>query len=260
MSQAADKVLVVLDHVAASGEPVSAMSVAGQLGLDKSTCSRLLALLVQRGWLVRDHRSRLFSIGPILARLGATAVLNNRFQSILLPLLTKLRDQTGETIGFNRRTGDHRVTVAGLESQEVIRRILPIGESFFLPYGPSGKAIMAFVDGPQRDALLATLDPPEADILAAQLISVARIGYFSSDVDHVPGASAVSVPVFDANGIFGSLTIAGPGQRWTAARRERATPALLAAGQALSQSMGYCENRYQQWRRAFDQSRQEAAV
>ncbi|MEU6644003.1 IclR family transcriptional regulator [Saccharomonospora sp. NPDC046836] len=260
MSQAAEKVLVVLEHVAARREAVSAMSVASRLGLDKSTCSRLLALLVQHGWLVRDDRTRLFGIGPTLAKLGATAVVSNGLQSILLPLLTKLRDETGETVSFHRRIGDSRVCVAGLESQEVIRRVLPIGESFRLPIGPSGKAILAFVDPAHRDALLGELDAATAALLRRELDSVVRTGFISTDGDHIAGVGAISVPVFDVDGVFGSLTVAGPMQRWHPDRREAALPELLSAGQALSDTLGAARARYHQWRRGYAQSRQGATI
>jgi len=105
MSQAAEKALSVLEHVAANAEPLSVMSVAESLNLDKSTCSRLLALLTEQGWLVRDGRTRTYSVGPTLVRLGASAAMNHHLQLILLPLLTALRDETGETVSFHRRIG-----------------------------------------------------------------------------------------------------------------------------------------------------------
>jgi IclR family acetate operon transcriptional repressor len=247
MSQAAEKALLVLRHVAAQPEPVTAMSVAGSLDLDKSTCSRMLALLVNEQWLVRDDHTRLFSAGPTLVGLSAKAAVSNQLQSILLPVLSMLRAQTGETVSFHRRVGDHRVCVAGLESQQQIRRVLPIGDSFPLPLGPSGKAILAFIVASQREELMAAVDDDTARQVRFHLTMVHETGAVSADGDHIIGVGAVSVPVFDSDGVFGSLTIAGPSPRWHADRRRLIRPYLLQAAESISRALGALDEPYRDW-------------
>lgn len=247
MSQAAEKVLSVLEFVATCGEPTSAMAVASALGLDKSTCSRSLALLVKQGWLVRDERTRLFAVGPTLMGLAATAAVNGKLQAILLPTLARLRAETGETISFNRRTGDDRVCVAGLESEQVIRQWLPVGESFHLPVGPAGKSILAFVESGRRERLLGELDEVEAGVVRAYLETAVQTGTVSTDDDHFVGVGGLSVPVFDREGIFGSLTVSGPLPRWNRALRAATAPSVLAAGKTLSATLGADVERYTRW-------------
>lgn len=247
MSQAAEKVLSVLEYVATCGEPTSAMTAASALGLDKSTCSRSLALLVENGWLVRDERTRLFSVGPTLMGMAATAAVNGQLQAILLPTLAQLRAETGETISFNRRTGDDRVCVAGLESEQIIRQALPIGESFRLSVGPAGKSILAFVEPGRRDALLCELDEVEAEVVRSYLETAVRTGLVSTDDDHFVGIGGLSVPVFDREGIFGSLTVSGPLSRWNRALRAATAPTVLAAGRTLSSTLGGDVERYTRW-------------
>jgi DNA-binding IclR family transcriptional regulator len=240
MSQAAEKALCVLEHVAASPEPISAMTVASALRLDKSTCSRLLALLVELGWLTRNDRTRLFAAGPRLVGLSAVAAVGNRLQSILLPLLTELRAETQETVSFHRRAGDYRICIAGLESEHQIRRALPVGTVFALHAGPSGRAILAFIDGTRRDVAVAGLDQGEADSVRADLDQVIRSGIISTDGDsaHIIGVGGISAPVFDRDGVFGSLTIAGPLPRWHRERRSEAYASLLEAARDLSEALG----------------------
>ncbi|AEW99833.1 regulatory protein IclR (plasmid) [Streptantibioticus cattleyicolor NRRL 8057 = DSM 46488] len=228
----------MLEHVAGGREPMTAMAIAAGLGLDKSTCSRSLAVLVERGWLVRDERTRLFGPGPVLVGLAATAAVSGQLQAILLPTLARLRDATDETVSFHRRVGDRRVCVAGLESRQVIRRVLPIGDSFPLPVGPSGKVILAFVDSAQRETLLAALDPAERSEIRSWINAAIRTGVVSTDGDHIAGVGAASVPVFGREGVFGSLTVAGPLPRWNAVRRTEATGLLLAAARSLSETLG----------------------
>lgn len=251
MSQAADRVLKVLEHVAASRDPMSAMTVAGDLGLDKSTCSRLLALLVERGWLVRDERTRLFSAGPSLVQLGAMAVGTNQFESILLPLLTELRRETQETVSFHRRIGNQRVCIAGLESEQVVRRALPLGDAFPLHVGPSGKTILAFMDSNEQKQIIRDAGEDASYTIRAALETVIRRGVLSTDGDHAIEVGGLSVPVFDRQGIFGSLTVAGPILRWNAGRRASAAPSLLAAGQLLSEKLGASGDLHHKWKEAW---------
>jgi IclR family transcriptional regulator, acetate operon repressor len=248
VSQAAEKMLAVLEHAAASHEPLSAMAIAAATGQEKSTCSRSLALLMQRGWLVRDERTRLFGPGPMLVGLAATAAVSGRLQAILHPSLAALRDRTGETVSFHRRVGDRRVCVAGLESEQVIRRVLPIGDSFELHVGPSGKAILAFVDAVHQDEVLADVDAAEAAEVREWLSLAVRTGMVSTDNDHISGVGAVSVPVFAREGVFGSLTVAGPLPRWNRDRREAGAPDLLTAASSLSRVLGGGRQAlYQRW-------------
>ncbi|MFC0534203.1 IclR family transcriptional regulator [Phytohabitans kaempferiae] len=251
VSQAAEKALMVLEHVTSAREPVSAMAVAGELGLDKSTGSRLLAMLTERGWLVRDDRTRLYSVGPTMVRLGASAAAaSTSLRVILLPLLTRLRDHTEETVSFHRLIGDRRVCVAGVESERVIRRALPIGEAFALHIGPTGKAILAFVDPAQREQVLQAAGT-EADQVRAYLDAAVRTGVVSTDGDHAPEVAGLSVPVFDQTGVFGALTVAGPVHRWVPALRAQAAPVVLAAARSLSESLGASSGRYLGWEKTL---------
>ncbi|WP_435159499.1 IclR family transcriptional regulator [Amycolatopsis sacchari] len=247
MSQAAARVLEVLRHVASEAEPVSVMTVAAALQMDKSTCSRLLALLVDQQWLVRNEQSRLFSAGPVLLGVAARAAMSNQLQALLLPALTSLRDTTGETVSFHRRVGDHRVCVAGLESRHQIRRVLPIGDSFLLPIGPSGKAILAFIDQRQRDALIHSMHPEHAEQVRTHLTMVRDTGAVTADADHIVDVGAVSAPVFGTDGVFGALTIAGPLPRWSEKRRRQVLPDLLREAASISEALGAPRGRFDKW-------------
>ena len=70
--QSADKALAILGAFDESRPDLGVSELAGELGMHKSTVSRLLAALERRG-LVRREGER-FAPGPELARLGALAV------------------------------------------------------------------------------------------------------------------------------------------------------------------------------------------
>jgi DNA-binding IclR family transcriptional regulator len=51
--------------------------------------------------------------------------------------------------------------------------------------------------------------------------------------------SALSAPVFNADGVLGALTVTGPASRWTEDKMEKAVPLLLAHCADLSAALGY---------------------
>jgi DNA-binding IclR family transcriptional regulator len=87
--QSADKALAILAAFTEARPELGASELAGELGIHKSTVSRLLATLERRG-LVRRVGDR-FLPGPELARLGSLAARG-------LSLLPTARDPFGKAI------------------------------------------------------------------------------------------------------------------------------------------------------------------
>ncbi|GAA4493003.1 IclR family transcriptional regulator [Actinoallomurus oryzae] len=247
MSQAADRTLILLEHVARASGPMGLLEIAGRTGLDKTTCSRLLGLLVARGWLVRDTETKKYSVGPTLVGISMSASLPDQVRLHFFPLLHELREASGETVSLQRRFGTLRVCVAGLESQHSLRRSLPIGSSMPLSAGPSGKAILAFADTETTAAAFAGLEEARHQTVHDHLGQIRRTGYLSTDGDRTPGVGAIAAPLFDRGGVYGSLTLAGPSSRFDAAARQAMLPMLLRAARDLTVLLGGDTGRYDGW-------------
>jgi DNA-binding IclR family transcriptional regulator len=57
--------------------------------------------------------------------------------------------------------------------------------------------------------------------------------------DRTPGVGGLSAPLFNADGIVGSLTISGPSSRWNEDAMELAVPLLMQVTGELSTSLGH---------------------
>lgn len=256
MSQAADRTLVLLEHVARASAPTGLLEIAGQTGLDKTTCSRLLKLLVSRGWLVRDDETKKYSVGPTLVGISMSASLPDQGRLHSFPLLYELREAAGETVSLQRRFGLMRVCVAGLESRESLRRGLPIGDSLPLTAGPSGKVILAFAGAEATAEAVAGLDESKQRTVHEHLRLIRDQGFLSTDGDRTKGVGAIAVALFDREGVYGSLTLAGPSSRFDFSARDAALPMLLRTARDLTALLGGDTNRYTTWSAAVpsDQS------
>src|SRR3954465_3027065 len=118
-----DKAALVLAALE-SGPATLAGLVAGT-GLARPTAHRLAVALEHHRLVGRDMQGR-FVLGP---RLGepAPAAGEDRLLAAAGPVLTALRDHTGESAQLWRRQGEHRVCVAAAERPSGLRDTIPVG-------------------------------------------------------------------------------------------------------------------------------------
>jgi DNA-binding IclR family transcriptional regulator len=118
--------------------------------------------------------------------------------------------------------------------------VLTVGEPVALWSGPTGKVIFAFLSEGECEALRrrARAAGIAAEPLDTHLREAREAGWLSTVGDRTAGVAALSAPVFDQHGVVGSLTVAGPAERWTSERMAGFAPTLLAAAGTLSAEVG----------------------
>jgi IclR family acetate operon transcriptional repressor len=240
MSRTVARALELLEVVIAAPGPVTLMEVVETTGIDKSTAQRILTFLVDRGSLSRDSATKRFGIGPLSFALAAAVGSRNDIRLVAGPHLRSLQESTGESVSLHMRVGARRVCVDGQESTHPVRRVIPLGESLPIQLGPSGKVILAHLPGDETAELTAAagLSPTEVRELARDLAQVREHGFLHTEGDRTTGIRAVSVPIFDANGVTGSITVAGPSARWTQDAADAKVPQVVAAAKTISTNLG----------------------
>lgn len=240
MSKSAEKSLMVLKIVGSSDRPLGLLEIAGLASFDKSTTARLLATLGSMGFVRRDVTSRCYSAGPTLISLASFAMGQLNLVKVAKADLIRLRDLTGETVSLHARQQHYRVCVDGVESLQNIRRAVPWGGQLPLYEGPSGKAITAFLSERDLDDVMrqAEQDGTDRKILDAALEEIRAKGFAMGVGDRTPDIGAISVPIFDREGVVGAITIAGPSDRWTVMRMRSFADEVLRTGKNLSALLG----------------------
>lgn len=244
-----DRAIAVLEAFTGRRRTLTLSDVAAAVGLGTSTTHRLLRSLVAHGLLKRDGATKAYSLGPTVLRLAQAAAGAMDLRELARPVMLRLRDAAGETVGLHQlRDARHRAVVDQVESHQALRRTYTeLGEPIPLHQGAPGKVLLAFRPAAEREAVLAgpleaanpqTIVDPRA--LRAELAEIRRVGYAFSHGERVSGIHTVAVPVFDhAGAAVASLSVTGPALRMPVERLEALAPLALAAGAELSALLGH---------------------
>lgn len=244
-----DRAVAVLEAFTGRRSTLTLSDVADRVGLGTSTTHRLLRSLVAHGLLKRDEGSKAYSLGPTVLRLAQAAAGAMDVRELARPVMLRLRDAAGETVGLHLlRDARHRVVVDQVESHQALRRTYTeLGEPIPLHQGAPGKVLLAFRPPADRAALLAgpleAANPQtivDADVLRAELDEIRLRGYGFSHGERVSGIHTVAVPVFDHTGAaVASLSVTGPALRMPLERLAALAPFAVAAAAELSALLGH---------------------
>jgi len=207
-TQSVSRAISLLRAVARYNENGARLSsLARNVGLHAVTARRLLSVLVVEGLVSFDPQKKIYKIGIALYHIGSAAKqfeIREQFRSIL----EKIADETEDTVFLFIRRGNDAICIDRIEGRFPIRALLvDVGVSRPLGLGASGLALIAFLPRDQfEEAFTANLNQYKSfRNLNPQLIldlakKSQKKGYVVSEGLFWPGVTAISVPVFDAQG------------------------------------------------------------
>src|SRR6185369_14101493 len=120
--------------------PLDLAALQDETGLPRATAHRLAVALELHGLVRRDPQGR-FCLGFELIRLGRAAEDQFPLADLARPILTSLRDATGESVQLYVPEGDSRRCVVSLESTHGLRWIVPQGALLPMDRGSAGRVL-----------------------------------------------------------------------------------------------------------------------
>lgn len=202
-----DKAAVVLAALEAG--PATLAQLVQATGLARPTAHRLAVALEHHRLVARDMQGR-FVLGPRLAEL-ASAAGEDRLLAAAGPVLTQLRDLTGESAQLYRRQGNARICVAAAERPVGLRDSIPVGSTLTMLAGSAAQVLLAWEE---PDRLHRGLQG--ARFTATVLSGVRRRGWAQSIGEREQGVCSVSAPVRGPSGrVVAAVSVSGPLQRLT---------------------------------------------
>ena len=238
--QSADRALAILAAFNEARPELTVSRLATELGMHKSTASRLLATLQARG-LVRRDGDRFFP-GPELARLGRLAVQGLAVTRVARPILEDLAAETGETVNLAVAERGQALNVDQVQSAHFVGTTNWTGRALPLHCTANGKVLVAFgaADPPRELPALTPRTITNAGDLRAELEQTRGRGYAIAVEELEAGLHAVAAPVFDAAGAcVAAVSISGPSYRLSVEALPKLGERCVAAAGEISACLGY---------------------
>ncbi|WP_291379820.1 IclR family transcriptional regulator [Demequina sp.] len=169
-----------------------------------------IALALEHHHLVGRNPSGAFVLGPRFSELAA-AVSEDRLVAAAQPVLTVLRDRTGESSQLYRLHGNQRICIAAADRPVGLRDSIPVGTAMTMHAGSAAQVLLAWANAATMHAGL-----EGARFTAADLALVRAQGHAESAGEREPGVSSVSAPVWGTAGtVIAAVSISGPIERLT---------------------------------------------
>lgn len=222
-------------------ESTSVTAAAAALDVVPSTAHRLLNALCDRNFAVRGG-DRLYRAGPELVPAGTRAFSVSDLRRRARPALEWLNDTQHETAQLMILTGVNIQFVDGVESDDMLRVAVRIGDRMPAHCSAGGKALLAAADEQDIARIYQDGLPPwpnaritELSALKRLLVGVRKVGYGVSVDETVRGVCGVGVCVFDATDVpVAALTLAIPSPRFRKHDVARHAQALRTAADMVS--------------------------
>jgi IclR family acetate operon transcriptional repressor len=230
--QAVDRALSILELFDERQTELTVAEAAAQLGVHRSTASRLLAVLERHGLLESGPRGYRLGLGLV----SLAGLVLNRFpaRAIARDVLRDLRDQTGESAYLGLLDGREIVYIDQASSRNVAVNVDWVGYRQSLTEGVTGFLLLAYQPSALIEQLTreAVTEPPSELELAA----TRKRGYLVRVSEESAGIAA---PVRDHLGAtIASLSLSGPRHR-VEARLAELIPEVLRAAARVSEGLGY---------------------
>ncbi|MGZ2749352.1 IclR family transcriptional regulator [Burkholderia stagnalis] len=240
--KSADRVLDVLELLAARRRPMSHTEIGEALSIPKSSLTQLLRNLEARGYLALVPGPNTYDLGPALFALVREAGSEPDLIKLIRPFVERLTAELNESSAFNLLRENGVECVSSMNSSHALLFIMRTGEIAPLHAVSSGKAILAFLPEDEREQILGRMSfervtehtKTSVDGLRKELLKIARDGVAYSFEEYTRGIVGIAVPVLDAQRRpLGAINIAVPVVRYSPSRDPELVDALVATATAI---------------------------
>ncbi|NVM79091.1 IclR family pca regulon transcriptional regulator [Duganella sp. SG902] len=214
---------------------LSIAEVAERTGLTRAAARRYLITLTHLGYM--RHENKLFSLTPMVLRLGQSYLHSARLPRLAQPLLYRLAYANGEAASVGVLDHDQLVCVAAVSAGQLVSVTLQPGTRVPAWCTANGRVLLASLPQAQLDAYLerVQLEPiTEHSIIDKKRLGEAIVrarsqGYALVDQELELGLRTMAVPLRNFRGeVVAAMNISVHAARMTLEQMtERCLPALL---------------------------------
>jgi DNA-binding IclR family transcriptional regulator len=211
-----DKAFAILDLLAEDQNGLRIIDIQRGLGIPRPTVHRLLGMLTEHRYVVRDDHDR-YRLGLRVYELGMRVHAGSSALDVISRELEAIADDLDLTAYLSVRRGEFAMCLARVDRGALRITDYQIGETLPLTVGGGPKIILAGMTDSEIDTVLTggRLHVFTTNTLASRrdvLTAVAEIrerGYAIGAGDHVEVQTAIGVPLHDGAGTpAGAISVA----------------------------------------------------
>lgn len=238
--QSVDRAVTILELLAVHGA-AGVTQLARELGVHKSTASRLVAALERRHLVEQVEERGHYRLGVgVLKLAGATSARLDLAQEAR-PVCRRLASGTGETVNLAVLSGGAVLYVDQVSGASSLSSYNWVGQHIPIHATSNGKVLVSELEDSELTRVLGELVAytpstiTDRARLDAQLADVRARGFAVAADELDVGLTAVAAPVRDAHGdVVASVSVSGPSFRFGEDRIDELVPLVSAATSEIS--------------------------
>lgn len=212
------RALKVLEVLADSNDSIGVTELGRRLDIDKSRAYRLLATLVNQGYVEQDPETRKYKLGLKVVELGSKVLDKMELRKIAKPFMKELVQKTNQTTHMAALDLGDAVCIEQEETPSVVNVNMAIGRETPGHCTALGKILWAHLEEKELETLLkkkklthftarTITSIPE---LKMHLEKIRGQGYALDDEEFTVGVRCIAVPVWShKKKVVASLGISG---------------------------------------------------
>lgn len=225
--QSVDRALAILERIAEKKGETRVSDIAEDLDLPVSTVHRLLTSMERRRFVQQNPKTGQWLVGQKAHSVGESYSLHDKLVVPARPFLRTLRDRTRETANLGVIQAEEAVTIAQVESREIMRAIAAPGGAVPVLNSGMGKAIVATWPDDAIANLIKRqgLRPMTPNSLMSELAvfeemdRIRREGYAVDDEEYLVGMRCVAAVIWSPEREpIGAISVSGLAARLTRSR------------------------------------------
>jgi DNA-binding IclR family transcriptional regulator len=247
MDKAFIKGLRLIEELAHSDQPRGITDLANTLELTKSNVHRLLATLISQGYVRQVPPQSHYALTTRIWELGSHVIRRMDLTQIARPAMTRLAEQTGETVHLSVLDGSDVVYLDKIESAHHIRAHTSVGSRAPAYTVATGKAMLAQMPDDYIDRFEGRMER-YTDTTRTSIAELREDIRLTREQGHaiVPegewreGIAACACAILNRTGdLAGAIGMSGPDSRIKRKQLKEIAPMVMDAARTISTALGY---------------------
>jgi IclR family transcriptional regulator, KDG regulon repressor len=243
-----DRAAQILDSFGFDHQELSVSEIGVKTGLHRSTAHRILMALEYNDLIKQNLDTGKYHLGIKLFKLGHQAVSQLNLREICRPFLTRIMNETHETVHLAVSDDDQVLYLDKVEGPHALRMPSRVGRHIPTYCTSLGKAMLSCLDDHEvknifRDRILRPYTANTVktlDRLLTDLRVIRRRGYSVDNEEIEIGLRCVGAPIRDYTGaMVGAISTAAPSARLSAQKIPGLGKFVMAVAAEISEQLGY---------------------